>query len=194
MNFLAHAVLSFENPDLMVGNFIADFVKGNAFKKYPEGVRNGILLHREIDQFTDQHQHFRKSKSKLYEQYGHYSGVIVDMYYDHFLAANFFLFHHLSLKKFSHQVYETVKNYQGTIPPRAELILYHMSEGNWLLSYRELAGIERALNGMGRRTRFQSGLEFAGGTLRQKYRSFYTDFMMFFPNVHLFAKDKIAGL
>ena len=88
MNFLAHAVLSFENPELMVGNFIADFVKGNDYLQYQDPVKRGILLHRDIDQFTDQHPTVRLSKSRLYDAFGHYAGVIVDMYYDHFLAAN----------------------------------------------------------------------------------------------------------
>ena len=74
MNFLAHAVLSFERPEIMVGNFIADFVKGNAYLEYPQSVRNGIMLHREIDKFTDQHPQVKKSKKRLYKQFSHYSG------------------------------------------------------------------------------------------------------------------------
>ncbi len=194
MNFLAHAYLSFDHLDIMVGNFIADFVKGNDYKKYPEQVKQGILLHREIDHYTDKHPRVRHSKSKLYTPYSHYAGVIVDMYYDHFLAANFYKFHKLPLTRFTNRVYQTMDNYQGQLPDRAQYILHHMSRGNWMLSYATLEGIERALQGMGRRTRFESGLENAGDTLRENYRFFYQDFMIFFPKAISFAKKKISQL
>ena len=194
MNFLAHAYLSFNNPDLMVGNFIADFVKGNDYHQYQEPVKQGILLHRNIDHFTDQHQQVRKSKSRLYQQYRHYAGVIVDMYYDHFLAANFHHFHHTPLARFTSHLYKTVNAYQDKLPEKAEHILYHMSRGNWLLSYARIKGIEQALNGLGHRTRFKSGLDQAGHTLRSDYRLFYQDFMIFFPKVVAFARTQISSL
>ena len=140
MNFLAHAVLSFENPDLMVGNFIADFVKGKDYMHYPDQIKAGILLHREIDHFTDSHQLVLQSKRRLYEKYGHYSGVIVDMYYDHFLAANFFKFHSSPLEPFTQMVYSTVGSNQDHLPEKAQYILNYMSKGNWLLSYAKITG------------------------------------------------------
>ena len=191
MNFLAHAVLSFENPELMVGNFIADFVKGNDYLEYPEPIRKGILLHREIDQYTDQHPRVRISKSKLHDRYSHYSGVIVDMYYDHFLAANFFKFHSTDLRLFTQSVYDTMNTHQESLPEKASKMLYYMSKGNWLFSYATIPGIERALNGLSQRTKFNSGMEFAGESLRQNYRSFYQDFMIFFPKVMSFARHEI---
>jgi acyl carrier protein phosphodiesterase len=194
MNFLAHAFLSFENPDLMVGNFIGDFVKGNSYLDYPDKIRAGILLHREIDQFTDQHEQVRESKKRISQQYSHYSGVIIDMYFDHFLAANFYKFHQKSLPDFTMNIYRTMESYQGPVPSKAERILYYMSRGDWLSSYKDIAGIEQALMGIGRRTRFRSGLEFAGDTLREQYRLFYEDFMIFFPKVIIFAKDRIGAL
>ena len=192
MNFLAHAYLSFDDPYLMVGNFIADFVKGNDYQNYPEPLKRGILLHRNIDHFTDQHWLVRKSKRKLYNQYSHYAGVIVDMYYDHYLAANFFKFHPRSLESFSKLVYKTMSDHQDYLPQKAERILYYMSRGNWLLSYSQIMGIEQALKGIGQRTRFESGMENAGHTLRSNYRSFYQDFMIFFPKVISFAKEQIS--
>ena len=194
MNFLAHAVLSFEEPELMVGNFIADFVKGNDYLQYPDPVKRGILLHRDIDQYTDQHPTVRLSKSKLYDPYGHYSGVIVDMYYDHFLAANFFKFHRTQLPSFTYKVYQTIGNYDDPLPEKVSMILYHMSRGNWLLSYATIAGIDQALKGLARRTKFNSGMELAGDSLRENYRSFYQDFMIFFPQVMSFARDQIERI
>ncbi len=191
MNFLAHAYLSFENPELMVGNFIADFVKGNNYLDYPGPIQQGILLHREIDQFTDRHHQVRIGKRRLYAQYSHYAGVIIDMYFDHFLAANFYRFHTTNLKSFAANVYKTVGDYHQ-LPPQAERILYHMSRGNWLCSYAQIKGVEMALKGISGRTRFKSGMEKAGQTLRSDYRAFHLDFMIFFPSVVNFAKRQIA--
>jgi acyl carrier protein phosphodiesterase len=194
MNFLAHAVLSFENPDIMVGNFIADFIKGNDYMNYSEPVRKGILLHREIDHFTDRHPQVRLSKRRLYEPYHHYSGVIVDMYYDHFLAANFFKFHTTPLESFTQIVYKTVGQHGEQLPEKAENILHYMSKGNWLLNYAQIPGVEQALKGMARRTRFKSNMEYAGASLRSDYLSFYTEFMIFFPKVVAFAKEEIQRI
>ena len=193
MNFLAHAYLSFDNPDLMVGNFIADFVKGNNHLLHPEPIKNGILLHRDIDQFTDLHQQVRISKRRLYQHYSHYAGVIVDMYFDHFLAANFYKFSNSSLEGFTQYVYQTVRQYHA-LPEKAEKMLHYMSRGNWLLSYAKIKGIERALQGISQRTRFNSGLEQAGQTLRIDYRSFHEDFMIFFPDVVSYAKQQIRQI
>ena len=88
MNFLAHIYLSGNNDMLKIGNFMADSVRGHHYLDYPDEIRKGILLHRYIDTFTDAHPIYRKSKHRLHEKYGHYSGVIMDIVYDHFLAKN----------------------------------------------------------------------------------------------------------
>jgi len=194
MNFLAHAVLSFEKPEILVGNFIADFVKGKDYLDYPELIRNGIMLHREIDNFTDSHPRVIQSKRKLYEKFGHYSGVIVDMYYDHFLAANFFKFHILPLESFTQFVYTTVGEHRENIPKKASMILKFMFQGDWLQSYSKIIGIEQALSGMARRTKFKSNMEYAGQSLRDNYESFHTDFMIFFPKIMAFSKQQIEQL
>lgn len=194
MNFLAHAVLSFENPEILVGNFIADFVKGKDYLNYPDLIRTGIILHRGIDHFTDSHPCVIKSKRNLYEKFGHYSGVIVDMYYDHFLAANFFKFHHMPLGSFTQFVYATVGKHQGDLPKKASIILKYMSQGDWLQGYSKIMGIEQALAGMTRRTKFKSNMEYAGQSLRDNYKSFYTDFMIFFPKIMAFSKQEIQQL
>ncbi len=88
MNFLAHIYLSGNDTDLIIGNFIADGIKGKKYKKFSPGIQKGILLHREIDTFTDAHPIVRQSTKRLHKNYGHYSGIIVDILYDHFLAKN----------------------------------------------------------------------------------------------------------
>ena len=88
MNFLAHIYLSGDDPELKIGNFIADAVKGKKYTTYPQKIQEGIILHRKIDSFTDAHPIVKKSASRLFSKYGHYNSVIVDILYDHFLAKN----------------------------------------------------------------------------------------------------------
>src|SRR5580704_12124651 len=109
MNFLAHIYLSGNNHELMIGNFIADFVKGNKKNDYPDGIRKGIELHRAIDDYTDHHEITGRSKDRLRMKYHKYSGVIVDIYYDHFLAANFAQYSPKTLQQYSEDTYHILK-------------------------------------------------------------------------------------
>ena len=105
MNFLAHIYLSGNNEKLMVGNFIGDFVKGNQLDSFEKEIKQGVQLHRAIDQYTDSHIVVSQSKDKLREKYRHYSGVIVDVYYDHFLSKNWSHYHAQDLKGFTEEFY-----------------------------------------------------------------------------------------
>ena len=101
MNFLAHIYLSGDNDLLKIGNFMADSIRGNSYENYPDEIKKGILLHRSIDSFTDMHPVYRKSKHRLHEKYGHYSGVIMDIFYDHFLAKNWANYSNKKLEEYA---------------------------------------------------------------------------------------------
>src|SRR4051812_26403191 len=126
MNFLAHIYLSGKDDQLMIGNFIADFVKGNKKNDYPDKICKGIELHRGIDDFTDHHEVTGRSKDKLRSKYGKYSGIIVDIYYDHFLAANFQLYSEEPLQQFSENTYRILKENWNKLPPRVHYFLPFM--------------------------------------------------------------------
>src|ERR1700754_1200458 len=117
MNFLAHLYLSGSDPKIKVGNFIADFVKGkNLHERFENRIAQGIELHREIDHFTDHHSVVQESKNRLRPKYRHYSGVIVDVFYDHFLARNWKTFHTSSLPAFADNAYELMQKNLDVLP------------------------------------------------------------------------------
>jgi acyl carrier protein phosphodiesterase len=126
MNYLAHAYLSGSNEEVLVGNFIADHLRGNNFDMYPEGVRQGIQLHRRIDTFTDAHPLFKSSKRVFYEGFEKYSGILVDIYFDHFLAKLFHRYHHESLETFSSKVYSVYRNNQHLLPESSTRFLAYV--------------------------------------------------------------------
>ena len=189
MNFLAHIYLSGEMGDLMVGNFIGDFVKGKKFHDYSHQMVKGIKLHREIDWYTDHHKIVDKSKDRLWKKYRHYAGVIIDMFYDHFLARDWYVYSSETLEEFTQKAYAVLMKKKNLLPENARYILYYMVKHDWLLAYQHIDGIERALLGMSRRTKFQSHMEKATQDLRADYQLFGEEFHEFFPEIISHARD-----
>ena len=188
MNFLAHLYLSGDDPKIMVGNFIGDFVKGRDLaNRYEADVAFGVELHRSIDAFTDRHPVVRISKKRLWEKYRHYAGVIVDMYYDHFLSSQWEQFHPIPLSKFSVDSYRLLEEHRQLLPDRLRVILPYMIKGNWLLGYGTIDGIGQALSGMSRRTPYNSRMDEATQELRVNYELFKGEFLNFFPELRDYA-------
>ncbi|MDX5345995.1 MAG: ACP phosphodiesterase [Hymenobacteraceae bacterium] len=194
MNFLAHIFLSGSDEGLLLGNFIADSVKGKQALQYPERVQQGILLHRQIDFFTDTHPVVAKSKDRLRPQYRKYAGVIADIFYDHFLAANFDHFSEIQLKNYVNQVYRLFEQNQQWFPERVKHFLPYMIGQNWLEAYAGLKGIDRALSGLSRRTTFESGMDVAVQELEQHYDLYQQEFQLFFPELQAFVEEEKVKL
>lgn len=190
MNFLAHLYLSGNNPEIKVGNFIGDFVKGrNLDDRYPSEIVKGINLHREIDAFTDKHPIVLESKKRLRPKYRHYSPVIVDVFYDHFLAANWCDFSEISLPDFAQSSYRVIEQHKSIIPEQVNQLLPYMIKGNWLVSYAQIDGIHRALSGMSRRTPYESKMEEASQDLSLHYEQFQQEFRLFIPELKAHAEQ-----
>lgn len=192
MNFLAHAYLSGDNPQLLVGNFIGDFVKGRDIRqRFEKDIANGIELHRMIDAFTDSHPVVMNSKKRLREKYRHYAPVIVDMYYDHFLAVKWSNYHTLPLLEFVANTYQTLNDNFDVLPEKLRYMLPYMMRGNWLVNYGKVEGIQRALTGMSRRTSFNSQMEDAVNDLLKHYKEFGDEFELFFPDLVKYSQGEI---
>lgn len=190
MNFLAHLYLSGDNTSVMLGNFIGDFVKGkNLIEKVGPEMAKGIELHREIDFFTDQHPIVRESKKRLRPKYRHYSGVIVDVFYDHYLAKNWNDYHHQLLPDYADRVYNLIQKNNALLPERVNMMMPYMIKGNWLVNYATLDGIHRALSGMTRRTPYESKMDESISDLKENYEEFKTEFITFFPELRKHCKD-----
>jgi acyl carrier protein phosphodiesterase len=184
MNFLAHLYLSGNNDKVKVGNFIGDFVKGkNLAERFDADLAKGIALHREIDWFTDTHATVKQSKNRLRPKYRHYSGVIVDIFYDHFLAKGWDRFSDRRLPDFADDCYAVIQKHNSILPEEVKYMMPYMISGNWLLNYSQLQGIQRALSGMARRTRFESKMEEAVVDLEKNYSDFKNEFEAFFPEL-----------
>lgn len=194
MNFLAHLFLSGGHPEIMVGNFIGDFVRGrHVHEQFASNIAIGIELHREIDQFTDSHAVVMDSKKRLRPKYRHYAPVIVDMFYDHFLAAQWQEHHHQTLPDYAAYAYHQLQHHEPILPERVIQMMPYMVKGNWLVSYAQTAGIHRALTGMARRTPYDSKMDEAVMDLEKWYQEFNTEFRLFFPELKQMSEDFIKS-
>jgi len=194
MNYLAHIYLSGEDDNLKIGNFIADSIKGKKYLTYPPKIQNGIILHRAIDTYTDSHPTVRKSVHRLFPEYSHYSAVIVDILYDHYLAANWMEFSEIPLDEYVNDFYQLLNDNLDNLPKRVQQFLPYMIKDNWLLSYASIDGIGKILYQMNMRTKNKSRMDLAVKELELHYELFETEFRSFFPELELHVAQKITTL
>ncbi|MES2804618.1 MAG: ACP phosphodiesterase [Bacteroidota bacterium] len=194
MNFLAHIYLSGDNDLIKIGNFMADGIRGKHFESYPLEIQKGIILHRAIDTFTDAHPIFRKSTKRLHEKYHHYAGVIVDVFYDHFLAKNWNKYSDEKLDDFVARFYQSLHDNHINLSERTKGMMPYMIEHNWLVSYQTVEGINRILTQMDQRTKNESKMRFATNELSEFYPEFEEEFTNFFQELILFSNTKIITL
>ena len=194
MNFLAHAYLSFGQEEILVGNFIADFVRGKELENYLKKVQFGIQLHRAIDTYTDSHPLVKQVQSFLFPRFGHYSRVISDIFFDYFLAKNWKNYSVIPLEQFSLDTYRTLSSNPQDLPEAFRQMFHWMQVQNWLYAYREQAGIQAALDGLSRRARFDSKMNESTQVLWEKEEEIEAIFFAFFKDLETFASTTLAEL
>lgn len=190
MNYLAHIYLSGVNEEILVGNFIGDYVKGFELGRYSDMVRKGIILHRHIDSFTDTHLIVRRSKTRILEKYHKYSGIIIDIFYDHFLVNAWPVYSTVPIDEFVHNVHRILHHYIDVLPEGVRLFLPSFIRHNWIQRYSTIEGIEDVLHKMSARTTLPEETEYAIQVLRDEYDKFESEFSAFFPTlIHYVSKS-----
>jgi len=190
VNFLAHTYLSGGNEEIIVGNFMGDYVKGRNYLLFPEQVKKGILIHRDIDSFTDMHEVTRRSKQRLASRYHKYAGIIIDIFYDHFLASLWDSYSTLPLSEFVSRTYDLLKRNYKVLPDSIKWWFPTFLENNWMMAYANVEGIELVLERMSANTSLPDHSAFAVEVLRNQYSIFMEDFLEFFPEIVEFLEEK----
>jgi acyl carrier protein phosphodiesterase len=188
MNFLAHAFLSFGVPELLVGNLLADFVRGKQQQVFSPNIQAGIRLHRAIDQFTDSHEAVRRAKAYLMPACGRYSGVFTDVAFDHFLARDDRYFRGDELHAFAQQTYITVEAYQAIFPEQFSRVFQLMKTHDWLSGYRDTAAIARSFAGLYHRAKFLPSSNDAMWAFERHYEAMRGCYFIFMPEAIAFAR------
>ena len=194
MNYLAHIYLSGTNDLLKIGNFMADSIKGTDYEQFGADLKKGILLHLHIDSFTDMHPIYRQSKHRLHQKYGHYSGVIMDILYDHFLAKNWNEYSDENLETYAANFYQLLQNNYDVLTDRIKKMMPYMIGRNWLASYATLSGIEMILFQMDYKTKHRVHMQEAMVELVEFYTEFESEFFLFFDELRYSCQQKIAAL
>ncbi len=195
MNYLAHAFLSFNKPDILAGNMISDFVKGKTKYDYPESIQKGIHLHRLIDEFTDTHPVTAKAKSYFRPQYRLYSGAFIDIVYDHFLALDKKHFENYgNIKTFSGQVYESLESNFLLFPLRFQKMFSYMKTQNWLYNYQFKDGIKKSFHGLVYKASYLYESDIAFTIFNKNYSDLKDCYTEFFPELLQFASENLKNL
>jgi acyl carrier protein phosphodiesterase len=181
MNYLAHLYLAGDAPEAIVGNLMGDFVKGSALSEYSEPIRAGIRLHRRIDAFTDAHPVVAGSRRLIGPEHRRYAGVLVDIFYDHFLARSWAAYSSVPLPEFAARVYQVLRTHDRLLPDRLRRVAASMSANDWLGSYAEVVGIEAALARAARRLTRENAMAAGAAELTANYDGLRAHFDCFFP-------------
>lgn len=190
MNFLAHLYLSGNNEEHLVGNFIGDYVKGNQYNNYPANIKAGILLHRQIDYYTDTHPMFRKSKKLLVPEYGLYSGIVMDLFCDHFLALNWLNYSELTLREFAKRAHAILLSNYFRLPSRVQGFLPFLIQHKRLESYARKDGIQRSLEIMSRYTSLPEKSKTAMQIMDENFQIFDQNFAHFMEDMIEFVEKE----
>lgn len=193
MNSLAHSFLSGFSEQLLVGNFIGDFIKGKAHKNLPPAMSRGVVLHRFIDSYTDSSDFVKQSTEIFKPLYGRYAGIVVDVVYDHFLSTNWEHYAHYSRDYFIQYVHNTLLTYFLSLPAQARKYIQPVVFNNWMTGYASLYGIEKVLRKMSQRTSLPNNSSAAMHVLRQNYTSIEEHFNSFFPTIVLYTQELLQS-
>lgn len=193
MNYLAHAYLSFGDPEVLTGNMISDFVKGKKKYDYPARILAGINLHRSIDEFTDGHPVNREAAKIFKPAYGLYSSAFIDVVYDHFVALEI-VSSIQDFEAYTLNIYDNISRFSHLLPFAFNNIFPYMKQHNWLYNYQFSWGIEKSMQGLVHRAAYLSESRTAFILFTNRYKDFREAFNDFFPSLKKFAMEKFSDI
>lgn len=189
MNLVAHQLLSFNISEIQVGNHLGEIVKGRNLSQYMPLIQKGIQLHRHIDSFTDSHLVVKRSCARLYEDYGKYAPIIVDIFYDYFLIKNWDKFCKKDFHTFRKECYKVLWTYKELYPPKLKKSTELMIKRDWFYQYSTMEGVAFTLNELGQHTRFQNNMHMAVKSLYVDEVLFNKDFLEFYPELEQSCRE-----
>jgi acyl carrier protein phosphodiesterase len=194
VNYLAHAYLSFGEPQILTGNLISDFVKGKKKYEYPPRILGGINLHRLIDEFTDTHAVNKKTAVIFKPAYGLYASAFLDVVYDHFLARQLNQNGEHEFERFTHDVYTQIEKFIDILPLAFNNIFPYMKQQNWLFNYQYSRGVEKSMAGLTHRAAYISDSGPAFELFQRHYDDFKEAYETFFPELQTFSLEKFSDI
>jgi len=193
MNFLGHIFLTPNDDEILLGNFIADSVKGNPEKFYSEKIVEGIRFHRAIDEFTDKHPIVKQGVERFRKTQSRYATVVIDVIYDHILASNWNEFHNDELGTLTQSVYQRLEAQNDHFPSSVRHYFPYMKEQNWLYNYQFEWGILKALEGLDRRSANETQMHLALDVYKESEAEFLAEFREFAADAQKMSRDYFSA-
>lgn len=183
MNYLAHAVLAKPSDYSLVGNLLGDFCKGVDLSTLPQAVLDGLVNHRAIDRFTDQHALVQQAKKLFSTKRRRFAGVALDVLFDHFLICHWHVFYPESFLQCKQRLYEQFEKVEPIMPIRMRQTMQKVRQQDWFSAYQHLPGLAIALDNIAGRIRFSN--EFRGiiGEISPNYSELEQIFLQFYPQL-----------
>ncbi|MEZ5449851.1 MAG: ACP phosphodiesterase [Thiolinea sp.] len=181
MNYLAHLSLARPDSQSLTGNLLGDFMKGVQLEALPVRIRNGVANHRAVDRFTDQHPAVLALKPLFNERYRRFSGIMIDISFDHFLTRHWYRFHTALLRDWLDHCYQGLLEGRPHMPPRMRNTIEHMVRHDWLGGYAELEQVSYALDRVAERIRFRNDFQGAGQEVARHYPALEQAFLQVYP-------------
>jgi acyl carrier protein phosphodiesterase len=194
MNYLAHSFLSNNEEGLLIGNFIADHIKIKIADHLPAEVRKGIILHRRIDNYTDSHPLFINSKRFFYDGFERYSGVLMDIYFDHVLAENFGKYSHIPLQDYTNRLHDVLLKNKTYLPESSQRFLEYAMQRNTFFEYSKIEGIELVLKHLSYRINHGIDLSKSVPLFTANKAQIEKDFFGFMVDMKEFVKNEIPKI
>ncbi|GGF08785.1 Acyl carrier protein phosphodiesterase [Chishuiella changwenlii] len=183
MNLVAHQYLSFGERGIQIGNLLGEIVKGNQYENFSEDVKTGILLHRTIDTFTDEHEIVKRSSSYFYESQHKYSPIVIDVIFDYFLIKHWDKFYKDSFENFKKSCYSLFEKEYDSLPKKLQETIYYLLKYDWFKNYSSIEGVQKTLKGIGNRSKFENNLHQVIPEFEKNYKKLEQDFLEFFPQL-----------
>lgn len=183
MNFLAHAALSGNVPEILAGNMMGDYIRKSQEKNYPETIIRGVYLHREIDRFTDTHLLVKQCRKIFFPYIRHYALVVSDVLYDHFLGQYWVQYYSSSLEEFTAYTYQTLRLFREIFPPGFAFIFQRMSDHDWLSQYRDPEYLYASFIGLGKRSPAFIYADITRQVIEEHYAVLAAGFREFYPQL-----------
>jgi acyl carrier protein phosphodiesterase len=183
MNYLGHLVLSGNDSEILFGNFIADAIKGNSYIKWPGNIQKGILLHRFIDNFTDNNNHYLLGKRRFYEKFPKMGGIVNDILYDHLLWKYEHQHQTLQLNKQIIRFYKILDNFSDEMPEKIKHLYKYMRRDDWLNNYQYEEGMRKILMRMGKRINYSKNLELSFDIYKNSSLDYKKEFELFYNEI-----------
>lgn len=190
MNFLAHIYLSGNNEEKIIGNYIADSIKGKDLNQFSPGIQKGILLHRAIDHYTDHHPIVKNGLVLLRPELGRYSGVALDIYFDHFLARAWKRFHTEDFRVYTYRIMDVIGNYYHLLPGHSKSFFDYAKQTDRLYRYKDIDGIDEVFRGMHKRIKVENTMHLAQASFIKHYEQLQFLFSDYFPQLINFVDDQ----